>query len=78
MLKVNQIERELTFLGHRRIKRGLLNFLGKGINFITGNMYDRDAEKSSSQEEALELNQDNIAQLSNKLNKYNTRINDKL
>lgn len=27
-LKVNQLERELTFLGHRRTKRGLLNFLG--------------------------------------------------
>lgn len=75
---IYKISRELMLFQNHRQTRGIFNAIGRGINFITGNMDDEDAKKIGEQIRNLEENQENIAKYSNKLNYYNKRINEEL
>lgn len=42
--KCNEIEIQINKINHKIYKRGLVNLLGKGIKFITGNPDNDDLE----------------------------------
>lgn len=76
--KIKRINRELALFKTNRSKRGLFNFIGSGIKFITGNLDDKDLEDVKNRINTLEENEENMVDYSNKLNKYNTHVNDEL
>lgn len=75
---LNRVERELALFTNKRTKRGLLNAIGRTINFVTGNMDDEDAQEIRNRLSTLEANQNNIADYSNNLFKVNNAINSEL
>lgn len=77
-MMINKINKELALFRYKRSKRGLLNVAGRGINFITGNMDDEDAEEIRNRLTSLENNQQSIANFSNSLFRINNVINDEL
>lgn len=72
---LSRVERELALFRNKRTKRGLLNAVGRAVNFITGNMDDEDAQEIRNRLSTLEINQNNIADYSNNLFKINNAIN---
>lgn len=81
--KCNKIEELLEKINHRIHKRGLINVIGKGIKFITGNPDNDDLEIINQNLQALFTNQKNTIAKINSLTsfanhltqKYNTNLN---
>lgn len=74
---LDQVERELYLFGKRE-KRGLLNAVGSGIKFLTGNLDAEDAKEFEARLKTLETNQENVVDSDNQFIKINQHINDEL
>lgn len=76
--ELRRIEGELNLFHSARPKRGLLNIIGSGIKFITGNMDNEDAELIKDQLNTIKMNQKNFITNSNKQNHFSDIINNEL
>lgn len=68
---LNQVEQILNkFSGNYKVKRGLVNFIGKGIKFITGNLDDDDLNTINENLERLHQNTNNEIERIDKLTSF--------
>lgn len=76
---LNNVKSELQIFNfNHRNRRGLLNIVGKGIKFITGNLDDDDLKEITEKLNVLEENEENVIDFDNKLINFSTNLNDQL
>lgn len=76
--ELRRVDRELNLFHSKRQKRGLINILGTGIKFITGNMDNEDAEAMKKQLAVFEANQNQFLRNVNLHSQFSKSINDEL
>lgn len=69
-LNLDQIEQILRKFVNRKVRRGLANFIGKGIKFITGNLDDDDLKTINENLESLHNSKSSEIERINKLTSF--------
>lgn len=77
---MNDLEKELKFFKfhHHRQRRGLVNALGVGIKFITGNLDEDDLNQINERLAAMETNEENVSKFSKNLVNFSSHLDAEL
>ena len=77
---MNDLEKELNFFKfqHHRQRRGLVNALGVGIKFITGNLDEDDLNQINERLAAMETNEENVSKFSKNLVNFSSHLDAEL
>jgi len=67
---LQKIEQLISKITYKRIKRGLMNFLGTGIKFVTGNLDDNDLKTINENLDALHKSKSSEIDKINKLTSF--------